>query len=158
MASGGYSRVLCTGFSLWRLPSLLSTGSRVCEASVVVARGLSSCDSLPLEHRLRGYGPLAYLIQDMWELPRSGARGSCIGRRILTHRATREALYFDSLMWTMFKCPYCLCHNTGSVLSVGFLGCEPCEILALQPGIEPATPAFGGQSLNHGTMRQRPGN
>ena len=44
------SSLRCTGFSLWWLLLLRSTGSR-CEASVVVARGLSSCGSRALERR-----------------------------------------------------------------------------------------------------------
>ena len=56
-ASGGYSSLRCAGFSLrWLL--LWSTGSR-CSASVVVARGLSSCGSQPLERRLSSCGAQA---------------------------------------------------------------------------------------------------
>ena len=66
-ASGGYSSLLCAGFSLWWLLLLRSTGSRhtgfsSCgtRASVVVAHGLSSC------------GSRAYLLRGMWDLPGPG--------------------------------------------------------------------------------------
>ena len=49
-ASGGYTSLWCAGFSLWWLLLLQSTGSRHvgfsscgAQASVAVARGLSSC-------------------------------------------------------------------------------------------------------------------
>ena len=57
-ASGGYSSLQCTGFSLRWLLSLWSTGSR-CMASVVVEHGLSSCGSRALEHRLSSCGAWA---------------------------------------------------------------------------------------------------
>ena len=58
-ASGGYSSLRCTGFSL-RWPLLFrSTGPRV-QASVVVTRGLSSC------------GTRAQLLCHMWDLPGPG--------------------------------------------------------------------------------------
>ena len=69
--SGGYSSLLCTGFSL-RWPLLLrSTGSR-CTGSVVVVHGLScsaACGIFPAQ----GSNPCP-----------------CIGRQILNHCTTRE--------------------------------------------------------------------
>ena len=41
-------------------------------ASVVVARGLSSCGSRALEHRLSSCGARAYLPQGVWDLPGPG--------------------------------------------------------------------------------------
>ena len=41
-------------------------------ASVVVARGLSSCGSQALEHRLRSCGARAQLLRSMWDLPGPG--------------------------------------------------------------------------------------
>ena len=41
-------------------------------ASVVVARGLSSCGSWALEHRLSSCGALAQLLRGMWDLPGPG--------------------------------------------------------------------------------------
>ena len=43
-------------------------------ASVVVARELSSCGSLTLEHRLNSCGKWAYLLHNMWDLPRPGVK------------------------------------------------------------------------------------
>ena len=57
-ASGGNSSLQCTGFSLRWLLLLQSTGSRQW-ASVVVARGLSSCNSWALEHKLNSCGAWA---------------------------------------------------------------------------------------------------
>ena len=56
--SGGYSLLWCTGFSLWWLPLLQSTGSRRA-GSVVVAQGLRSCGSQALECRLSSCGAWA---------------------------------------------------------------------------------------------------
>ena len=42
------------------------------QASVVVARGLSSCGSWALELRLRSCGTWALLLCDMWDLPGPG--------------------------------------------------------------------------------------
>ena len=56
----------CGGFSChgaWAL------GTR---ASVVVARGLSSCGSWALERRLSSCGAWAQLLRGMWDLPRPG--------------------------------------------------------------------------------------
>ena len=47
-ASGGYSLLQCTGFSLWWLLLLRSTGSR--------RAGFRSCGSWDLEHRLSSCG------------------------------------------------------------------------------------------------------
>ena len=55
------------------------------QASVVVARGLSSCGSWALEHRLSSCVPVA-----SWT--RAGTCVPCIGRRILNHCATREPI------------------------------------------------------------------
>ena len=43
-------------------------------ASVVVAHGFSSRGSRALEHRLNSCGAWAWLLQGMWELPRSGIK------------------------------------------------------------------------------------
>ena len=69
--SGGYSSLRCMGFPLRWLLLLQSTGSRH-EGSVVVARGLSLCVSLALEHRLSSCGARAQLLRGMWDLPRPG--------------------------------------------------------------------------------------
>ena len=67
-------------FFSWAKQGLLSTCSvRVShcrlsgvQASVLAAPGLSSCGSQALEHRLSSGGAWAYLLQGMWDLPRSG--------------------------------------------------------------------------------------
>ena len=41
-------------------------------ASVIVTCGLSSCGAQALEPRLDSCGSWAYLLQGMWDLPRSG--------------------------------------------------------------------------------------
>ena len=59
VASGGYSLLWCTVFSLRWL--LFCCGARAlgAQASVVVARELSSCGSRALEHRLSSCGARA---------------------------------------------------------------------------------------------------
>ena len=82
----------CTGFSLWWLLLLWSTGCRC-------AGFISSCGSWALERRLSSCGARA-----PWHVGSSRTRAQtrvpCIGRRILTHWATREALFelFVSLL------------------------------------------------------------
>ena len=57
-ASGGSSSLWCTGFSLrWLL--LLQSMALGAQASVVAARGLSSCGSQALERRLSSCGAQA---------------------------------------------------------------------------------------------------
>ena len=64
-ASGGYSSLQCTGFSLGWLLLLQSMGSRR-------ACGLSSCGSWALEHRLSSCGTLVSLLFGTWDLPEPG--------------------------------------------------------------------------------------
>ena len=52
----GRSPVALRGFSLWRLPVLWSTGSRLLGASVVAVRGVSSCGSWAQLRRLSNSG------------------------------------------------------------------------------------------------------
>ena len=74
----------------------------------------------------------------------SQARGrlcvSCIGRWILYHWATREALAGTVYIYSFFF--------------FFWLHCTACLILVLQPGIEPLHPGVGQQSPNHGTARE----
>ena len=60
-ASGGYSSLRCTCFSLRWLLLLWSTGSR--------HAGFSNCGSQALERRLSSCGAQAYLLRGMWDLP-----------------------------------------------------------------------------------------
>ena len=64
--SGGCSPAAAQGFSLWWLFLSQSMGSR--------ARGLSSCGSWALEHRLSSCGAQADLLCGMWDLPRPGIK------------------------------------------------------------------------------------
>ena len=63
-ASGGYSSLRCSGFSLRWLLLLQSRGSR--------HTGCSSCGSRALERRLSSCGAWAYLLHGMWDLPGPG--------------------------------------------------------------------------------------
>ena len=64
VASGSYSSLRCTGFSLWWLLLLQSMGSR--------HTGFSNCGSRALEHRLSSCGARAQLLHGMWDLPGPG--------------------------------------------------------------------------------------
>ena len=79
MASGGCFSLQCVGLSLRWLLLFQSTGSRHAGfsscgtwASVVAARGLSSCGSQTLERRLSSCGARASLRRGMWDLPGPG--------------------------------------------------------------------------------------
>ena len=56
----------CSGFSCCGARALGT------QASVVVARGLSSCGGRALEHSLSSCGTRASLVRGMWDLPRPG--------------------------------------------------------------------------------------
>ena len=67
-----------------------------CRAQALGHTGFSSCLSRALGHRLSRCVAWASLPCGMWGLPRSGIKPmSFIGRWILCHWATREALYFS---------------------------------------------------------------
>ena len=70
-ASGGYSSLRCTGFSLRWLLLLRSMGSRHA-SSVVVAHGLNSCGTWALERRLSSCDARAQLLSGMWDPPGPG--------------------------------------------------------------------------------------
>ena len=65
----GSSLLQCTGFSLWWLLSLQSTGSRACGLHYVHPVG-----SVVAAHGLISYGAGTYLLHSMWNLPRSGIK------------------------------------------------------------------------------------
>ena len=77
-ASGGYSSLLCAGFSLRWLLLLRSTGSRQAGfsscGSRALARRLSSCGLRALECRLSSCGARAQLLSGMWDLPGPGLK------------------------------------------------------------------------------------
>ena len=77
-ASGGYSSLRCTGFSLRWLLLLQSMGSR--------HTGFSSCGMRALELRLSSCGARAQLLGSMWDLPRPGLEpvSSALAGRFLT--------------------------------------------------------------------------
>ena len=72
----------CVGSSLLRVGAALRCGVRAshcggfsccgARASVVVARGLSSCGSWALERRLSSCGAQAWLLRGVWDLPGPG--------------------------------------------------------------------------------------
>ena len=64
VASGGYSSLQCTCFSLWWLLLLRGTCSR--------QAGFSSCGSRALERRLSSCGAWAQLLRGTWDLPGPG--------------------------------------------------------------------------------------
>ena len=63
---GEYYLLQCAGFSC--------CGARApgAQASVIPARGLSSCGSRAPEHRLSSCGPRAHLLHGTWDPPRPG--------------------------------------------------------------------------------------
>ena len=63
-ASGSYSSLWCTGFSLRWLLLLQSMGSR--------RMGFSSCGSRAVEHRLSSCDVRVSLLHGMWDLPGPG--------------------------------------------------------------------------------------
>ena len=70
-ASRGYSLVAVCGLLVAGASLAVEHGLEGMWASVLVARGLSSCGSGPLEHRLSNSGAWAYFCS-MWDLPRPG--------------------------------------------------------------------------------------
>ena len=80
-ASGGYSLLRCTGFSLLCLLLLWSLGSR--------CAGFSSCGSQAQQLWLTGLVAPQHVGSSQTS---ARTRVPCIGRRILNHSATREAL------------------------------------------------------------------
>ena len=93
--SGGYSSLLCTGFSLQWLLLLRSIGSR--------RTGFSSCSTWAHQLWLSGSGAQAQQLWHTglvapWHVGSSQTRARthvpCIGRWILNHCATREVPYF----------------------------------------------------------------
>ena len=93
-ASWRYSSLQWVGFSLWRLLLLWCTGSRVWVLeSIVASCGLSGCSSSALGHRLSSCGAWAFApkhVGSSWT--KDWTPVSCVGRQILYHWTTREAL------------------------------------------------------------------
>ena len=72
VASGGYSSLRCTRFSLRWLLLLWSTGSRHAGFSSCGTRAQQLCGSWALERRLSSCGARAQLLLGMWDLPGPG--------------------------------------------------------------------------------------
>ena len=91
MASGGYSSLRCTGFSLWWLLLLRSTGSR--------RAGFSSCGSRAQQLWRTGLVAPQHVGSSQ---TRDRIHVPCIGRRILNHCASREVpllLFYVLVFW-----------------------------------------------------------
>ena len=116
VASGGYSLLWCTGFSLrWFL--LLGAWALGAWASVVVAHGLSSCGSQALERSLSCCGAWAQLLCSTWDLPGPGIEpvSPVLAGRFLTTVPPGKSLEtFKMLILNSFRCR--------------FLGCEFCFV------------------------------
>ena len=82
VASGGYSFLRCVGFSLWWLLLLWSTGSRHMD--------FSSCSTWAQQLQRTGLVAPRHVGSS---LSRAQTRVPCIGRQILNHCTTREALF-----------------------------------------------------------------
>ena len=106
------SSLLHAGFlQLWRAGATLRCGARAShcggffccrawalgvQASVVVARGLSSCGSRALERRLSSCGARAQLLRGMWDLPGPGLEpvSPALAGRFLTTVPPGKSLFF----------------------------------------------------------------
>ena len=88
-------------------------------ASVVAARGLSSCDSWALERRLSSCGARAQLLCGMWDLPGPGLEpmSPALAVRFLTAAPPRKSSMFLNNMHTMHS----LLINEFQTLSTDFL-------------------------------------
>ena len=84
------------------------------QASVVVAHGLSSCDSRALEHRLNNCGSWALLLCSMWNLPGPGIEpmSPALAGRLFTTELPGKSLnsffkYFI-LYWRIVDLQHCI--------------------------------------------------
>ena len=109
-ASGGYSPVRCTGFSLWWLLLSRSAGSR--------CAGFSSCSSRALERKLGSCGVWAQLRRHMRDLPRAGIKlvSSTLAGRFFTTEPPGKPL----LCWFLIALGVG-CMWAALLLHVGFL-------------------------------------
>ena len=110
--SRAYSSLWCTGFSLWWLLLLQSTGSRPV-ASVVVAHGLISCGLRALEHRLSSCGAWAQLLCGMCDFPGPGIEPvspALAGGFLTTVPPGKPSVLYLNKFWMFFK------NSSGEVL------------------------------------------
>ena len=91
--SGGYSSLQCTGFCLWRLLFLQSTGSR-CTGFSSCDTQLSSCSLRAPKRGLSSCGIQALLLLGMWNLPGPGIEpvSPALEARNLNHWTPRKVL------------------------------------------------------------------
>ena len=110
---GGFSLVVASGGSApvatLRFPAEVASLVSTCSGRA----GFSSCGSRDLEHRLIGHGPRASLTlrQVGSSQIRNRAHLSCIGRTILHHWGTREALEY---LYIKIRSPFCSKPVSGS--------------------------------------------
>ena len=106
VASGGHSSLQCvashcSGFSCCRARALGMW------ASVVEARGLSSCGLRALECRLSSCGTWAQLLRSMWDLPGPGVEpmSPTLAGRFLTTAPAGKSFpsFLILLLWVFFS-------------------------------------------------------
>ena len=97
--SSGYTLVAVHRLLVAVAPLAVEYGLQGMQLSVAAAHRLGNCSSQALEYRLRSCGAQASLLCGMWGHPGPGIKlVSCIGRQILHHGASREALFRTFLM------------------------------------------------------------
>ena len=89
-------------------------------ASVVVAHGLSSCGSRPLECRLSSCGAQAWLLRGMWDLPGQGleSMSPALAGRFLTTAPPGKPLFYRFFLKFILFTFGCV---GSSLLHAGFL-------------------------------------
>ena len=107
------------GLSLVVVCGLLVAEHRLCGALAVVvaARGLSSCNSQALEHRLDGCGAWAYLLCSLWDLPGSAVepRTPALTGRFFTSEPPGKPCPFQPL--------FCLARSIDIYQNFNFQSC-----------------------------------
>ena len=92
---------LCTGFSLWWLLLLQSTGSR--------AHGFQK-----LQHRLSSCGARAQLICSMWDLPRPGIKPVSLASADSFFTTEQPGKPCRCFLYSLFGCTGSQLHHGGS--------------------------------------------
>ena len=118
-ASGGYSSLWCTGFSLWWLLLLQSMGSR--------HTGFSSSGLRALEGRLSSCGAWAQLLHGMWDLPRPGIEpmSPALAGRFLTTVPPGQSQFSTFFLLQIYLLIFIFGCVGSSLLHVGFLQLQP---------------------------------
>ena len=93
----GEQALLCCGAQASHCGGFSCCGARTLgvQASVVAARGLSSCGSRAVESRFSSCGARAYLLRGMWDLPGPGIEPttSALAGRFLTTAPPGKSQY-----------------------------------------------------------------